>query len=242
MRFRTDVPRASARLVRVLACGASAVLLAAATIPTGDGAVTSLSVEPTGGRAQVVMLDDKRMVGLSVADGAVLWERPNLFPSAIPMLQPHIADEGALLASTAQDLFLLDVRQEGGRWTVADKWVSTRFIPSFDDFVVHDGHVYGLDNGVLSCVKVATGERVWKKERYGSGQVLLLADQSLLVVLSEKGELALTDAHPQEPGEAFRFPALKGKTWNHPVIVKDRIYVRNAEEMACYRLRLLKTP
>jgi outer membrane protein assembly factor BamB len=208
----------------------------------GSNSYSSAQLLTLRGTPQVVMLDDKRMVGLSVADGAVLWERPNPSPSAIPMLQPHVADEGTLLASTAQDLFLLDVRQEGGRWSAADKWVSTRFIPSFDDFVVHDGHVYGLDNGVLSCVKVATGERVWKKERYGSGQVLLLADQSLLVVLSEKGELALTDARPQEPGEAFRFPALKGKTWNHPVIVKDRIYVRNAEEMACYRLRLLKTP
>ena len=146
------------------------------------------------------------------------------------------------LASTAQDLFLLEFREEGGKWTAADKWVSTRFRPSFDDFVVLDGHVYGLDDGVLSCVKVATGERVWKKGRYGAGQLLLLADQGLLVVLSEKGELALVDARPQEPGDVFRFPAVEGKTWNHPVIVGDRIYVRNAAELACYRLRTLKNP
>lgn len=56
MRIRTDVPHAGARLWRVLACGASAVLLAAASVSrVGDGAVTSVSVEPTSGRAHVVI-------------------------------------------------------------------------------------------------------------------------------------------------------------------------------------------
>jgi outer membrane protein assembly factor BamB len=208
----------------------------------GSDSYASAQLLTLRSKPQIVMQDNKRMAGLALADGAVLWERANPTPAAIPMLQPHAADEGSLLASTAQDLFLLDVREEGGKWTARDRWVSTRFIPSFDDFIVHDGHVYGLDNGVLSCVKVDSGLKVWKQGRYGSGQVLLLADQALLIVLSEKGELVLVEARPQDPGEAFRFPAIEGKTWNHPVIVRDRIYVRNAAEMACYRLRPLKSP
>jgi outer membrane protein assembly factor BamB len=89
---------------------------------------------------------------------------------------------------------------------------------------------------------VKDGARVWKKGRYGSGQVLLLADQGLLVVLSEKGELSLVEARPQEPGDVARLPALEGKTWAHPAVAQDRLIVRNGSEMACYRLRLLKTP
>jgi outer membrane protein assembly factor BamB len=204
----------------------------------GSDTYSSAQLMTLRGKPQIIMQDNKRMAGLATADGAVLWERANPTPSAVPMLQPHPTDEGALLASTAQDLFLLEVREEGGKWSASDKWLSTRFRPSFDDFVVHDGHVYGLDDGILSCVKVASGERVWKKGRYGSGQVLLLADQGLLIVLSEKGELAVVEARPQEPADPFRFQALAKKTWNHPVIVGDRIFVRNAEEMACYRLRV----
>ena len=57
MRLWTGIPihRASERWTRALACGVGAVLLAAASPANDDGAVISLSVVPTGGRAQVVI-------------------------------------------------------------------------------------------------------------------------------------------------------------------------------------------
>ena len=57
-----------------------------------------------------------------------------------------------------------------------------------------------------------------------------------LLVLSEKGELVLVKATPERFEEITRFPVLKGKTWNHPIVVDGVIYVRNAEEAAAYRL------
>lgn len=194
------------------------------------------------GTAQVLMQDNKRLVGLSIRDGSVLWERPGVSESAIPMLQPLVLGDGKFLITSGPGIALFEVRGNEGAWTVSESWTTERFRPSFSDFVVHDGHVYGLDDGVLACVDLKTGGRIWRKGRYGSGQVLLLEDSGLLVVLSEKGELALVNARPQEPGDVFRFPAIVGKTWNHPVIVQDRLFVRNGTQMACYQLRAAKTP
>ena len=71
---------------------------------------------------------------------------------------------------------------------------------------------------------------------YGNGQVLLLADQGLLLVLGEKGEVAL-EADPEKHAVLGKFKAIEGKTWNHPVVAGGRLFVRNGEEIG-----LLPTP
>jgi outer membrane protein assembly factor BamB len=147
-----------------------------------------------------------------------------------------------VLVASGPGLALLEIKEEGGKWSAAELWSTPKFRPSFSNFVHHAGHVYGIDEGVLACVDAKTGERVWRKGRYGSGQLLLLADQGLILLISEKGELALIEAKPQEPGDVYRLQALIGKTWNHPAIAQDRLFVRNGIEMACFRLATLKSP
>jgi outer membrane protein assembly factor BamB len=137
---------------------------------------------------------------------------------------------------------LLEVKRDGGAWSVTQRWASQRLKPSFNDFVVHDGFIYGFDNNVFCCLDLQTGKRRWKEGRYDHGQVLLLAEPGLLLVVSERGEAVLLAARPDRHEELGRFQAVEGKTWNHPVLAHGRLYVRNATEIACYELAPPKTP
>ena len=114
-------------------------------------------------------------------------------------------------------------------------WENKRMKNKFNGSVLEKGHLYGLDEGILTCLDVETGERKWKGGRYGYGQILLAGGN--IIVLTEKGDLVLVEATPDDHRELVRFSAIQGKTWNYPAITDGRLLVRNTTEMACFDLR-----
>ena len=78
-----------------------------------------------------------------------------------------------------------------------------------------------------------------EKGRYGNGQTLLLPEADQLLVLTETGEVVVLRANPKELEELARTKVLSDKTWNHPVLVGNRLYVRNAEEAVCLEMPLI---
>ncbi len=187
--------------------------------------------------AQVMLLYEAGARSVTPADGTLLWEYP--WPGH-PIVQPTLNADGDILISADERSGIRRISVANGPegWDVKEGWTSTRLKPYFNDSVIHNGHAYGFDGRSLACIDVEDGERKWKGGRYGRGQFVLLADQDLLLALSEKGELALVKAVPDKFTELARFPAIEGKTWNHPVLVGDILLVRNSQEMAAFRLSL----
>jgi hypothetical protein len=101
---------------------------------------------------------------------------------------------------------------------------------------VYQGHAFGFDGRILARIDLDGSERRWKGGLYGNGQLVLLEDQVLLLVLGERR----AGAHRGEPDrftELSRFPAIEGKTWNHLSLVGDLLLARNSEEIAAFRRR-----
>jgi outer membrane protein assembly factor BamB len=193
------------------------------------------------GVAQVLLLSDTGATSVALADGTLLWEHH--WPG-YPIVQPAVTAEGDVLmavsdSSGTRRIAIAHTPGSGpGGWTVQERWTSNGLKPYFNDFVVHNGHALGFDGSILSCIDLKDGKRIWKGGRYGNGQLILLPDQDLMLVLSEEGELALVKATADQFTELARFPAIEGKTWNHPVLAGDVLLVRNGEEMAAFRLSL----
>jgi len=205
--------------------------------PSGGPSYSSPHLVTLDGVRQAALLSAVGLTGFSLPDGKQLWQHAW---KGYPIVQPALTAEGDILISVdnASGLRRLALAHGPGGWNAQERWTSTGLKPYYSDFVVHKGHAYGFDGSILSCIDLADGQRKWKGGRYGQGQLVLLPDQDLLLVLAEEGDLALVGATTDGFKELARIPAIKGKTWNHPVLAGDLLLARNGEEMAAFRLAL----
>jgi outer membrane protein assembly factor BamB len=209
--------------------------------PDGGTGYSSPHLLTIQGVPQLLLLDARGATSVALADGARLWEvTVTSGAMSAPIIQPALTPDGDVLVGDGQagGTSRIAVSQGAEGWTVAERWKSTALKPFFNDFVVHKGHAFGFDGSILACIDLADGKRKWKGGRYGNGQLILLADQDLLLVVSEEGELALVAAASDKFTQLARIPAIEGKTWNHPVLAGDILLVRNGEQMAAFRLVL----
>ena len=212
--------------------------------PKGGWGYSSPQVATIDGVTQVVFVNGPGVIGVSPSDGALLWKHEwggdSIVQPALLAGGDLLIGSGSGLAANSGMLRVNVVRKPGG-WIVKERWMSMALKAYFNDFVVHQGHAFGFDGSILACIDLKDGTRKWKGGRYGHGQLILLADQNVLLVLSEDGELVLVSASADKFTEMARVPAIEGKTWNHPVLAGDVLLVRNGEEMAAFRLSVARS-
>ena len=188
------------------------------------------------GARQVVMQNQFTITGHAIDDGRVLWSHPA--PGAHPKVaQPiALADNSLFISSgygTGSDLFELK-RETAGTITTKSLWKNVNLKAKFANVVQREGHLYGLNDGTLVCLDAATGQRIWRGERYGHGQILLVNDA--LLIQAENGEVVLVQATPDEFKELSKFTAFSEKTWNSPALAGRYLLVRNDREAACFEM------
>jgi outer membrane protein assembly factor BamB len=212
------------------------------TADVGGDSYSSPQLAKIAGHNVVLLLSNKGLAAVDAKTGNPAWKY-EWSSMGHRVVQPLLVGDTGVLLGTGMDKGTRRIEVVASKNDVKDvkfedRWTSMAMKPDFNDFVSFNGYLYGLDHNILSCVDLATGDKKWKNGRYGNGQILLLPDAGQLLVLSESGELALVRANPSKLDEVAKVKVLEGKTWNHPVLVGNRVYMRNAEEAACFELPL----
>ena len=229
-----------------LADGGGAVSLAAYDRSTGDRvwtggdeqiAYASPILARHADRDIVLMVNEASVAAHDPLDGRRLWSFP--WPghsnSDASCSQPHPLDGGRVFISKGYGIgsAVFEPAADASPLAFRPAWAEPGLLKTkFTNVAIHGGHAYGLSDGILECVRLSDGKRIWKGGRYGQGQVLRVGE--LLVVQAESGEVAIVDCSPQKLRERCRIAALDGQTWNNPCVTQGRLLVRNAEEAACY--------
>jgi outer membrane protein assembly factor BamB len=230
----------------VFAGGAAGKAVVAYDLDSGDVVWTTGEGKMSYSSPHLARFDDTEMILMATENGLfamepgrgeILWQHDWTLPGMRVVQPAMVADDRILLAGAyGGGSRLLRVERAGDGWDVSEIWTSKYLDPYFNDFVVHNGFAYGFSGQIFCCIDLDSGKRAWKGGRYGYGQVLLLSARDLLLIAAENGDAVLVAADPAEHRELGRFPAIQGKTWNHPVVANDRLLIRNGEEAACFEL------
>ncbi len=200
------------------------------------------------GVPQIIYPTKKNLLSLDPASGRELWSLSYEGSGEAPnVAQPITLDANTLFISKGYGVgarivtvncngVTTDAQQAKWEATVL-KENRTVLRTKFTSPVLHNGHVYGLSDGILECVDVSTLKRKWKQGRYHHGHVLLL--ENCLLVSAEDGRAVLVASDPNQYRELAQLEVIGGVTWNPPTVSGNRLILRNSSELACLELNAL---
>jgi outer membrane protein assembly factor BamB len=192
------------------------------------------------GRRQVIYLTGDRLIGVTPDDGRLLWEfpwPPGLGHAPSSIATPLVIGKYVFISSGYdKGCALIHVEAEDDGYRASQVYKTRGMRTVFSSCVRQGDFLYGFDDTNLACLELRTGKRKWEERGFGKGSVAL-ADGKL-IILGERGTLALALTDPEEYCEVSRFQhSEQPSSWTVPVIAGSRLYVRDRSRLVCYDLK-----
>ena len=202
----------------------------------GAGAVYVSPVLATlHGVPQLVTVSADKVLGLSPADGSLLWSlpRPN---EPEPSRSPLVLPDGRVFVPSWNEGALIAVTREGTAFKAAEVWRRPVLKSSYSPTVFHDGHLYGFNGAYLVCVDAATGDVKWRQKVYGGS--LILVDGHLVLLGESSGDLRVAEATPAGYREKLKTSVFNAgsSSFTGPSWAGGRVYLRNVEEIVALEI------
>ncbi len=212
---------------------------------TGAG-YSSIVVSNGAGVKQYVQLLGGGVMGVRASNGEVLWSytgvanRTANIPTPVPSGDDIFVSSGYGTGSA-----LLKLEAEGNGVKATEQYfLNAKTMQNHHGGMVKVGdHIYcgrGHGRGFPVCIEVRSGKVVWGDgiRGEGSGSAAVMYVDGHLIFRYESGPVVLIEATPKKYNMrgAFTPPVIKGKCWAHPVVVGDKLFLREQDTLMCYRL------
>jgi len=192
------------------------------------------------GTKQIVTPTEKSIVGISVADGKLLWQVPSApqrmaYNAATPLVDSQTVFYGAKGRGTKA----LKIEKQGDSFTAQELWSNAELGEQFNTPILKDGFLFGLsDGGNLFCINAKTGQTEWKdstqRDRGGFGPIVDAG--SVLLALPSSAELIVFKPDAAQYAEIAQIKVSDTATYAHPVLAGNRIFIKDQETVALYSL------
>lgn len=179
----------------------------------------------------LAILGKDLIVAVSPNDGRKLWQFPWVTKNDVNAADPIINGNHVFISSGyGRGCALLEIND--GKAT--EVWESKVMRNHINGSVLFDGFLYGFDESTFKCVAPQDGTEKWRDESLGKGALMMSSD-GRMIIMSDKGELVIAQANPEEFKGLARAQILpNSRCWTTPTLANGKIYARNAAgDMVC---------
>lgn len=207
-----------------------------------DGAqYSSLIIEEVMGQRQVIQLTGESVVGVSVADGKVLWRAARQGKVAIVPTPIYSENQVFVTSGYGVGCNSFKITKEGSGFKADQVYANKDMMNHHGGVILLDGYLYGhSDSKGWVCMNFKTGELAWADKGVGKGAIAYADGHFYIRSEGGQGTIALIEANPRAYVEKGRFnqPDRSDKnSWPHPVIVNGRLYIRDQGTLLCYNVK-----
>ena len=187
---------------------------------------------------QIVTLAEKSIVGVGVADGKLLWQLPFVPQGrAYNAATPIVDGQTVIFTGASRGTKAVKIDKQGDSFVAKELWSNEEVAVQFNTPLLKEGLLFGLTNqDNLFCLNAQTGQTAWlDTTRFGRGGFAAILDAgSNLLALASNSELIAFKPSSQEYTELARIKVADTPTYAHPVLVGNRIYVKDEETLTMW--------
>lgn len=205
----------------------------------GPGYASPIEVT-LGGTPQIITLTTKSVIGIDVATGALLWEFPFNDEWNENIVTPIAMPNGVIVSGVRQGTRRLTVTKTGSAFAVKEAWHTPDVAMYMSSPVLARGTLFGHSSkrkGQFVAVDPETGQIRWATEGRNATSAAVVAAGSHLVYLTTEGQMIVTPIDPSKYEEMRRYTVADSSTYAHPVVLRDRVLVRDQSALTSWTFR-----
>jgi outer membrane protein assembly factor BamB len=184
------------------------------------------------GRKQVIAAGTHQVKGYDLARGNELWSVTGLQMQCIPTPVVH---GDRVYAISGRDHYTLAIRLDGAQGDLTNSHVLWKvksggaYVPS--PLVVGEQYYFVEDTGLVNCLNVETGDRLWRERLRGKFQASPVAGAGKVYFASVEGVVIVLKAGPKF--EVLARNDLGESIVASPALAQGAIFIRGEKHLFC---------
>jgi outer membrane protein assembly factor BamB len=204
----------------------------------GDGpSYASPIVAEIDGVRQIITLSQDNVIGVSAADGRVLWRRPYSTEYTQNIITPVVVGSTVIVAGYQKPTSAFRIARAGSQWTTRDLWENPGVSLYMANSVLVGNQLFGFSqrsSGQYFVLDVGTGKTIWTGPPRQAENASIVRAGDLLLSLEDDAELVVGRLTGSGFAETKRYTVANSPTWAAPVVSGRRLIVKDASSVALF--------